>query len=64
MKKLRRRKIAKAYKLKYSCIKGESVLKVKNITSYYGFRLNDEQFLRKVKFKSRMINKKDKKHTI
>lgn len=58
MKKLRKRKIAKVYKMKYFCVKGESVLRTRNITVYYGFRFNDEQFLKKVKFKAKMMQKK------
>lgn len=55
MRTLRKRAIAKSFGFKYLCLKGESVMKTRNITSHYGGELTDKEFLNIVKLKAKMF---------
>lgn len=49
MKSLRRRKLAKLYKCKYSTKKGSSILIKGSIGAHYWAILSDEEFLKQIK---------------
>lgn len=49
MKKLRRRKLAKAYGCKYSTQGGQSILFTKGIGAHYWSILSEEEFLKQIK---------------